>query len=614
MCGIVGKFYFGHRRTKGSDLDKMMADIYHRGPDSSGKYEDERISIGFQRLSIIDTISGHQPLYNETKNIVLLANGEIYNYKDLTRELEPKGHSFRTKSDCEVIIHLYEEYGPAFIERLNGMFAFCLYDKERRHMLIARDRVGIKPMYFYHDQSVMVFGSEIKGILAANEVKKAEEADILGEYLCFRYLANGRTFFSGIKALAPGSCIELSPEGVRFISFYKRTDSCERYSEPDFLDRLDRALCESVERQMMTDVPLGTQLSGGVDSSLVSALAGKLDPGLKTFTVGFHEKKYDETPFAKLLADKAGLDYHEVRIDNRQFSDVLPKAIWFHDEPLCHANSVQMYLLCKYAREHVKVMLTGEGADELFAGYPRYMIAKLGELTNYLSKPFAKVIKNLLYIIPSRKVNKLAYNLGFGSRDLVLWNSCFAGKEKVSWLMDTDNFGLSFRKDLLEESWNDNLNLFDNLLLYERKSYLQPILMRQDKMSMAASIESRVPVLDNQMLGIADSMPYQYKIRHYTPKYIFKKVAARHIPREIVYKKKVGFGVPVDEWLRDKTCLGRYLDMLLDSAGEIKELNQNKLNQMVEEHRRSESNHGDLLWPLINYIIWKDKFFNNGKT
>ena len=609
MCGIVGKYYFNMRDFMSEDLPKMMEAIFHRGPDSSGSFQDGRVALGFQRLSIIDTVLGHQPLYNETNDIVLLANGEIYNYKDLTVHLQSKGHSFKTKSDCEVIVHMYEESGPSFIEKLNGMFAFALYDKKKQLLLIARDRVGIKPMYFYNDERLIVFGSEIKGILASTEVQTREEEGILGEYLCFRYLANGRTFFAGINALDPGTYIAISQDGCKFVTYSSSSMIQQDYSDQELLDTLDEAICNSVDRQMMTDVPLGTQLSGGVDSSLVSALAAKGQPGLKTFTVGFHEVEYDETPFAKLLAATSGLEYHEVKIDNGLFSDVLPRTIWFHDEPLCHANSVQMYLLCKYAREHVKVMLTGEGADELFAGYPRYMIAKMGELYNHTNAELAKLVKAILGAIPVRKANKIADNLGLSDRDLVLWNAAFARREKVAWLLANENIDLSARYKLLGQSWDNNLSLFDNLLIYERKSYLQPILMRQDKMSMAASIESRVPLLDNEMLEVANLIPYRYKIRYATPKHIFKKVAVRHIPSKIVYKKKVGFGVPVDEWLRDREGLGRYLDMLLDMSSGVQIVSKSKLESIVDEHRKRITDHGDILWPMVNYVIWKDKFF-----
>lgn len=610
MCGIVGKYYFSGSSVDNKDIEKMMEAISHRGPDSSGKYEDERIALGFQRLSIIDTVFGNQPLYNESKSVILIVNGEIYNYKELQYLLKVKGHIFATNSDCEVIIHLYEEYGIDFIEKLNGMFAFCLYDYGKQLLYIARDRVGIKPLYYHINSTGIYFSSEIKGILASDDVKAVENDDVLGEYICFRYLANFRTFFSGIDALEPGTYIEASKDGCKFIKYWDTsTYFLNTTTDTNIIDTIDSALFNSVQRQMMTDVPLGTQLSGGVDSSVVSKLAAGFSSGLKTFTVSFFESEYDESSYAKQLADYAGLNYHQIRVDNQTFAANLPQVIWYHDEPLCHANSVHMYLLCKYAKEHVKVLLTGEGADELFAGYPRYLICRLGEIYNSLNTNLAYGIKFILSGIPVRKLQKLLNNLGLSPRDLVLWNSCFASKKKVSWLMDNDVMPLPARLALQNSVWNDDLSLFDNLLKYEQQSYLQPILMRQDKMSMAASIESRVPILDNEMLALANSIPYSYKIRHFNTKQVFKSVAARHIPNGLVYKKKAGFGVPIDEWLRDSKGLGRYLDMLLDLSREINSLNRIKLEKIACEHRNNKANHGDVLWPLINYVIWKDKFF-----
>jgi asparagine synthase (glutamine-hydrolysing) len=611
MCGIVGKYFFNQSAFNGNDIDKMMEAILHRGPDSAGKYENGRIVLGFQRLSIIDTVSGHQPLYNETRTLVLMANGEIYNYKDFIPLLEKKGHIFSTRSDCEVIIHLYEEYGIDFISKINGMFAFCLYDTISEVMFIARDRVGIKPLYYYLNDDVIVFGSEIKGILSAREVLTDETNDALAEYLCFRYLANYRTFFSSVKALEPGSYIEISRHGCKFVKFWNYSKYVLNYANSaDLVEVIDAALTSSVERQMMTDVPLGTQLSGGVDSSLVSNLAARYSPGLKTFTVSFFESAYDESFYARLLADSTGLEYHQIKVDKKTFAENLPKVIWYHDEPLCHANSVHMYLLCKYARQHVKVLLTGEGADELFAGYPRYLICRFGEAYNKLNSSLAMVVKAVLSGIPARKIRKIAGNLGLGPRELAMWNSCFATKEKVAWLMDDHDLNMGSRAALVDSVWKEELSLFDNLLRYELRSYLQPILMRQDKMSMAASVESRVPVLDNEMLDLANTIPYQYKIRHFTPKHVFKKVAERHISRKIVYKKKVGFGVPIDEWLRDRKSLGRYLDLIRDTSPRINGINKSRLEQLITEHLSHKDNHGDVLWPLVNYAIWKEQFLN----
>lgn len=609
MCGIVGKYYRNSKENNQNNIFNMMKTIHHRGPDSSGYFKDNNVVLGFQRLSIIDTVTGNQPLYNETNDVVIIANGEIYNYKELTLDLEGKGHKFSTRSDCEVIAHLYEEYGIDFLSKLNGMFAFALYDKKKNVMFLARDRVGIKPLYFYLDNNVIVFASEIKGVLAADEVAVTEGEDVVCEYLCFRYLVNSKTFFKSIRSLEPGEYVEVSQDYCRFDK-YKSISSYDinLWTDTDIVDEIDSTLTKAVQRQMMTDVPLGTQLSGGVDSSLVSHIAAKHGTELNAFTVSFNEASYDESEYAKLIASTSGLNYHQLVVNNREFTENLPKVIWYHDEPLCHANSVNMYLLCKYASNYVKVLLTGEGADELFAGYPRYMMCSIGENYNKINPRIAEIFKSIIKSVPDRRAKKLYDNLGFSDRELIIYNSMFLTQCKVSWLLDDYTIKFKDREALLNSVWRDDVSLLDNLLTYEQMSYLQPILIRQDKMSMAASVESRVPILDNEMVSLANSIPYGTKVKRMTPKYLFKKVASLHIPRKVVYKKKVGFGVPIDEWLRDNKGLGRYLDMLLDCKSSLEMINNSKLETIINQHKRSVANHGDILWPIINYVLWKQQF------
>jgi asparagine synthase (glutamine-hydrolysing) len=610
MCGIVAKYYIDKSRFNSTDLRGMMQSIYHRGPDETGSFEDGRAALGFQRLSIIDTASGNQPLYNEAKDIVVLANGEIYNFRDLRRLLESKSHRFRTKSDCEVIVHLYEEYGEDFISRLNGMFAFCLYDTRNETLLVARDRMGIKPFYFYEHDKCFVFGSEIKGILASKDVARKPEEGVLDEYLIFRSLADSRTFFSGVKVLKPGTCMVLSPEGSRTSTYWNADIIHPLQKASEAVERIAETMRNSVERQMVSDVPLGTLLSGGVDSSWVSALAGIKNEGLKTFTVGFEEEAYDETPQARLLADTYNLDYHELKIGNKEFADTLPLAIHYHDEPLNHANSVQIYLICKYAKQYVKVLLTGEGADELFGGYPRYYICNLGDRFERLSKPMQRIIPHLLNILPFRKIRKLKDSFGMTPRDLVLWNAAFNKNKVVAWLLDKEKPDIQNRSKMLDENWKAHLTTMDNLLLFERMAYLHGILIRQDKMSMAASIESRVPILDNEMIDLADSISTDVKIRNLQPKHLFKLAATQIVPRQIVYKKKVGFGVPMASWLRDSRGMGRYCDFLIESSDRIEGLNRKKLEGLVKQHQSGAADNDDILWPLINYSLWYAANFN----
>jgi asparagine synthase (glutamine-hydrolysing) len=609
MCGIVGKYYFNKDAYCSNDLRTMIKAIGHRGPDDSGEYCDERIALGFARLSIIDTITGHQPLLNENNKIILVANGEIYNFQELRQDLLSMGHCFRTRSDCEVILHLYEEYGQEFIEMLNGMFAFCLYDSSMELAIIARDRVGIKPMYFFHDADKLVFGSEIKGIIAAEAVPCEKRKNVLDEYICFRLLSNQRTYFAGIDVLEPGSCIILQGESFKKVKYYKSKRIELGSNDSELVNKVADTLDTCVRRQMVSDVPLGSLLSGGVDSSWVSAIAGRYLKSMDTFTVGFEETEYDETKYAKLLAQSSGLTYHDIRVGNKEFADFLPRAIWYHDEPLTHANSVQIYLICRYAKQFVKVLLTGEGADELFGGYPRYYICKLGSYFSRLGSNTQKIVLHILDRVSERRVKKLQFYLGLNDQQLVLMNAEFVNWNKLLKILDHEKIDISQRIELLEKSWDPKLDLMDNLLAFEQKSYLQAILVRQDKMSMGASIESRVPILDNEMVILANSIPAGKKIKYMQPKHLFKKGAARTIPKKIVYKRKVGFGVPIGSWLKEVKGMGRYLDLLLDRANNLEGISKNKLEQIITEHRSGSDNHEDLLWPLINYALWDQTFF-----
>lgn len=610
MCGIAGKFFFERSLFQDSDLDDMLQAIYHRGPDSSGRYDDGRVLLGFRRLSIIDTMSGDQPLFSENGDIALIANGEIYNYLELKSLLIGKGHHFKTGSDCEVLVHLYEEFGPLFVKRLNGMFAFCLYDRRKEKLLLGRDRIGIKPLYIAKREGVLVFASEIKAILRSNEIDSIEAQDVLAEYLCFRSLSGARTFFSGIDLLLPGTIMEATPDSLRVTQYWQPAYNHATISQADAVRLIQDTLRRSVSRQLMSDVPLGTQLSGGVDSSWVSCLAALEKPGMKSFSVGFSEERFDETAEARLVAARAKLEYHQVTSNPAFFAEILPKIIWHNDEPLTHANSVEIYNLCRYAKENVKVLLTGEGADELFGGYPRYYLTRLGGYHDRLPSIFRPIFRYGLDWLSRGRGKKPSFYLGMKPLDLVFWNPAFTSPAKVAWLMDSDELNFSFRRELLSQSWRDDLTPLDNLLLYELHTYLQPILQRQDKMSMGASIEARVPILDNELIDLALKFSAAEKMKIFRPKYLFKLAAEKDLPTQIVHKRKIGFSVPVGKWMNREGPLTKFLDHLNDSRCNLSEVNPIKLEKIIQEHREGIVDHQDVLWPLVNYIIWQDIFFD----
>ncbi|HEY1303298.1 MAG TPA: asparagine synthase (glutamine-hydrolyzing) [Vicinamibacterales bacterium] len=609
MCGIAGKFFSDRSRFHDDDLDRMLRSIVHRGPDSEGRYSDGRALLGFRRLSIIDTTGGDQPLFSEDGEIVVLANGEIYNYKELKVLLRARGHQFRTNSDCEVLVHLYEDFGRNFAEKLNGMYAFCLYDHRRQTLLLGRDRVGIKPLYFTQQDGVLIFASEIKAILQASEVSSIESPDVLDEYLCFRSLSGQQTFFEGVELLAPGRILEADRHGLHVHQYWHPTFREDLISGNETIQLIRDKLQGSVRRQLMSDVPLGTQLSGGVDSSWVSVLAAREAPGMKSFSVGFSELDFDETGEARQVAALGGLEYHEVKSDSGKFSSLLPRIIWHNDEPLTHANSLEIYNLCRYAREHVKVLLTGEGADELFGGYPRYYLCRLGETYERIPAVLQPAIRLATDWLSRNRGRRPRFFLGMTPRDLVFWNAAFARPDKVAWLMDKSELALSNRRALLDETWQDDLSLLDNLSLHEIQNYLQPILLRQDKMSMGASIEARVPILDNDIVDVALSIGAREKIRNLTPKYLFKKAAAKDLPSGIVHKRKIGFGVPVGTWMRKNGALEGFLDRLNDQRCKFPGVSPVKLEKLIHEHREGVVDHQDILWPLLNYSVWRDTYF-----
>jgi asparagine synthase (glutamine-hydrolysing) len=362
----------------------------------------------------------------------------------------------------------------------------------------------------------------------------------------------------------------------------------------------------------MADVPLGTQLSGGVDSSWVSVLAAREAPGMKSFTVSFAEPGFDESPAARRVAALADLEYHDLAADPSSFGTALPDIIWHNDEPLTHANSVEIFNLCRFAKRHVKVLLTGEGADELFGGYPRYYLCKLGEAYRRLPAPLRGPGRRLLDALSRGRERKPSAYLGMAPRDLVFWNAAFTRGARAAWLLDRDELELSDRRALLDAVWRNDRALLDNQLTFDFASYLQPILSRQDKMSMGASLEARVPILDNAMVDLAFGIPAAVKLRYLRPKYLFKRAASRDLPRRIVDRRKVGFGVPVGAWLRQGGPLAGHLEAVLDRRHGLG-VDPVKLERLADEHRRGLADHQDLLWPLLNYALWQERFFGDGE-
>ena len=568
MCGICGKLIFGREATVSPTLVKAMADtMYHRGPDDEGYYVSGPIGLGFRRLAIIDLLSGHQPVSNEDGTVQIIFNGEIYNYRELRALLLEKGHVLTTKSDTEVIVHLYEEFGPRCLERLRGMFAFAIWDENDKTLFLARDRVGIKPLYYALTDKSLVFGSEIKAILADPAVERELAPEMIDRFLTFLYMPGQETLLKGIRKLAPGHYL-LVRDGKAVVEQYWDLPVAQPTSDRSLMDaeaELRGLLAEAIELHMIADVPVGVLLSGGVDSTGVLSFAvHRTDKKISSFTVGFSGGEVaDERPYARLAAKKFGTEHHEMTISAQDFAAFMPQYVWHMEEPVCEPPAVALYYVSRLARNHVKVLLSGEGGDEAFAGYSNYRnllwLERIKRGLSPLNKATARGLSlaDSLFHLPrvakyvplmtdrfpdyyySRTSNPYRYT---GNRLGEVYASDFARS------IDREHTLEPLRE--LQAHVRDQ-NTLDAMLYIDTKTWLpDELLIKADKMTMANSVELRVPLLDHKVLEFAASLPPRYKLKGFTRKFILKRVLSEEIPAEIRNRKKAGFPVPYESWLR----------------------------------------------------------------
>lgn len=566
MCGICGKLNFDRDKGVSPSLLRAMADaIYHRGPDDEGYYVSGAVGLGFRRLSIIDLNTGHQPLSNEDDTVWIVFNGEIYNYQELRRELVSKGHTFKTHTDTEVIVHLYEEFGEACVQKLRGMFAFAIWDQRQKVLLLARDRVGIKPLYYWLTDESLVFGSEVKAILADPEVRPEIVPGMIDRFLSFYYVPGEETLLRNIYKLAPGSYMVVRSGKAQIRQYWDLHFSPEPQDLAAAQQKLLDLVEESVQLHMISDVPVGFLLSGGVDSTAMLGFAvGKTDRPLSSFTLGFSERNViDERPYAKLAAHAYGADHHEMTISSKEFADFLPKFAWHMEEPVCEPQAVALYYVSQLARDFVKVLISGEGGDEAFAGYQTYRGVLWLERLKSLLGPFTGTVSSSLSAMnrvwKSPRVTKYApllsmpfesYYFGrtsspftyFNSQTSKLYSKDFARCVNKEW-------SVSVAKRYIDSDAADD---WVNKMLYvdTKTSLPDDLLLKADKMTMANSIELRVPLLDHVLLEFAATLPENFKVRGLTTKYILKKALRDRIPKEILRRRKAGFPVPWESWLR----------------------------------------------------------------
>jgi asparagine synthase (glutamine-hydrolysing) len=628
MCGIAGIIKLDPRaRAEEPRLKRMLDVLRHRGPDGEGTYVDGGVALGHRRLAIIDPRGGRQPMTNEGSTAWLVCNGEIYNHPELKQRLQGKGHVYRSNSDNETIVHLHEEEGDECVQSLRGMFAFALWDRARGRLLLARDRLGIKPLYYVQNAQELVFASEIKALLAAGAVRAELDEAVLPEYLATRFVSGPETFFRGIRKLLPGRVLRFTREsGTRV----------ERYWTPPPVSELHdgtlqgqavqvrAGLEDSVRRHLMADVPLGVFLSGGIDSTGIAAIAAReMDQPLNTFAVGFAEAEANELSYARLAAKAIGSRHHEVQVTANQFFGSLPGLVWHEDEPIAFDASVPLHILSRLAAEHVKVVLTGEGADELFLGYNRYRVTAwnetLGELywrlvPSTLRGRNSPLIKGLPRAM-RRYAERSFLGLDPGPRELFCENFAVFPTFLQRHLLSPGRISLTrdpyeFTLRCYEEAQGESL---DRMARADLQTYLVELLMKQDQMSMAASIESRVPYLDHVLVEQVLALPSRFKLRGWRTKAVLRTALKDLVPRAILERRKAGFPVPLARWLREDRWPVVQEFVVSPRALRRGWFDPTLLRTMAQEHRSGVADHSGRLWLLINLEIWQ-RIFLEGES
>ncbi len=600
----------------------MNQQIAHRGPDDDGFFVRENVGLATRRLSIIDVQTGHQPICNEDETVWIVFNGEIYNHRELRQRLESQGHCYRTRSDTETIVHLYEQYGSNCVQHLRGMFAFAIWDQTKQSLFLARDRLGIKPLYYRYDGGALLFGSEIKALLAYPGLRPEFNRKALGEYLAFGYLAGEETMYSGIRKLMPGHTLLLDGRGEVEISCYwdlapnsGDAGRTREYYVREYRERLEGC----VSSHLMSDVPLGVFLSGGLDSSAVAALTSKIrqDP-IETFAVGYGEEEFSELPFARTVAEHIGSEHHEVRLSRDDFFQALPTCIWHEDEPIVWPSSVPLYFVSRLARERVKVVLTGEGSDETLAGYTRYAWTLLNSRMDDVYRSLTpsglrSALRSAILSSPLSATARRKLEHTFLLRDGSSWStfyfdnfySAFSAAEQDELLTPEARLDTSDAYSGSMAFWNQSKgDMLHRLLYTDIKTYLVELLMKQDQMSMAASIESRVPFLDHSLVEFTASIPAKYATKGMAGKFILKSAVEDLLPKSIVYRQKMGFPTPWAYWLA-----GPQLERLEQLLMEPRTLNRGyfraeAIRSLFSEHRAGRRDHGNRIWRLLNLELW----------
>jgi asparagine synthase (glutamine-hydrolysing) len=628
MCGICG--FAEPQSSKVPDrtgVEAMCRTLIHRGPDDEGIYVGPGVGLGSRRLSIIDLDGGRQPISNENRSVWVVFNGEIYNYRQLESLLNKLGHKFSTRCDTEVIVHAYEEFGDECVKYLNGMFAFALWDTARRRLLLARDRFGIKPLYYTLSKKQLVFGSELKALLAHPAVERKLDFVALDEYLSFEYVPTPRTIIKDVKKLPPGYRLSFSESGLSIESYWDLSLSKSERKPPvswrDYKGRLRQKLEEAVEKEMVSDVPIGVLLSGGIDSSTILAMMAKHAPGnVKSFSIAFEEKSFDESGYARMAAQHLGSEHHELTVTSSMMLDLIPRLMDFLDEPLGDSSLIPTYFLSQFARQHVKVALGGDGGDEMFAGYPTL---KAHRLIEYYERwvPFSLRATLIPRIIDSLPVSKDNISFDFKARRFISgrgvpvanrhhrWLGSFTPQEKAELFVpellqeEVDTYDIAYE----HQRRCDAEQTLNQILYMDVKLYLEgDILTKVDRASMANSLEVRVPFLNHSLVEHVAEIPHSLKLRGTKTKFLLKKAMEDQIPSDIVSRPKKGFNMPVAYWLNSNLK-----ELVQDQFQEDKIRREGFFNppyiqKLIAEHAEGSRDNRKLLWTLLVFELWCEKY------
>ena len=633
MCGICGEYSLRLGAPPAVSTVRHMCHVMrHRGPDGQGDYHDDRVAIGSTRLAIIDLEGGQQPIHNEDQTLWIVFNGEIYNFPTLRQQLERLGHIFYTGTDTEAIIHAYEEYGEECVRHLNGIFTFAIWDKRKQQLFLARDRIGVKPLYYAVTDNSLVFASELKVLTKHPLIEQKIDLVSLNAYLTFEYVPTPRSMIKGVRKLPPGHTITARGEDIKIRSYWnvrlERSETGQKTAH-EYERELIQQLYSAVQQELLSDVPVGVLLSGGIDSSAIAVAASHAYSGrLKTFTAAFEDRSFDESRYARQVADNLGTEHHEVNISANDLLQLVPRLGELIDEPLGDSSFVPTYVLCKFVSQHVKVALGGDGGDELFAGYPTYQAHRLIEYYERLVPGMIRhaIIPRIVDNIPTSFDN---ISMDFKIKRFISGRGVPLGVRHHQWL----GAFTPVQKQQLIQPWAqvDEIDTFDivsdhehecsaeqplnRLLYWDMKMYLEgDILQKVDRASMANSLEVRVPLLNHSFVEWATSVPHHLKLRGLTTKSIFRRSLRKILPQQITGRPKKGFNMPVAKWL-----VGPLRDLVEDTLSEHRLrahgfFEVSYIRALLDEHYSQRVDHRKLIWTILAFQLWYDQFTQPSKS